>query len=129
MWSNKMQDDLSNAFTQQASKMYEPLQKMQSLWVNNLQAFANFQMKAVEDYSKMGMSQMKSAIEIKEPQDYQAFSKAQTELMQTVNEKVIADNKQLTQMTQSFLGELESLWKEVAPSAGQPQGNAKKKAA
>ena len=123
-----MQDDLSNAFTQQASKMYEPLQKMQSLWVNNLQAFANFQMKAVEDYSKLGMAQIKTAIEIKDPQDYQAFSSAQTELIKTVNEKVIEDNKQLTQMTQSFLGELGSLWKDAVPS-NPSQASAKKKAA
>ena len=124
-----MQDDLSAAFTQQASKMYEPLQKMQSIWVNSFQTVAKFQMQAMEDYSKLGLAQIKTAIEIKDPQDYQAYSNSQSELIQTINEKVIEDNKQLTQLAQSFLGELESLWKETTPAPAESQGSGKKKAA
>ena len=124
-----MQDDLGSAFTQQANKMYEPLQKMQSIWVNSFQAVAAFQMQAMEDYSKLGLAQVKTAIEIKDPQDYQAYSNSQGELIQTINEKVIEDNKQLTQIAQSFLGELESLWKENTPASAESQGSGKKKAA
>lgn len=124
-----MQDDLSAAITQQANKMYEPLQKMQSIWMNSFQSVAAFQMQAMEDYSKLGLAQVKTAIEIKDPQDYQAYSNSQSELIQTINEKVIEDNKQLTQIAQSFLGELESLWKENTPASAESQGSGKKKAA
>lgn len=129
-----MQNDLSNGFTEQASKMVEPLQKMQSAWVSNLQAFSNFQIKAMEDYAKLGMAQLKTAVDIKEPQDYQAYSSAQNELLKTVQEKVVEDNKQLTQMAQTFIGELDSIWKESLPidqeqSQDEAKNTAKKKAA
>ena len=120
-----MQEDLSTAFTQQAGKIVEPIQKFQSLWATNLQAFSDFQMKTLEGYSKLGIAQVKNVIEIKDPQDYQAFSSAQSELIKIVNEKVIEDNKQITQMTQAFFGDLESLWKESVPSSGEAKETTK----
>ncbi len=41
-----MQDDFMNMLNLQAQSLFEPLAKLNSLWVSNLQSVANFQLEA-----------------------------------------------------------------------------------
>ncbi|MEH6343522.1 MAG: phasin family protein [Bermanella sp.] len=110
-----MQDDFMNMFNLQAQSLFEPLAKLNSLWVSNLESVANFQLEAMTSYSKLGISQIRKAIDIKDVESFQAFSVSQSEVAEVLNQKIIEDGKQLGEMTQQFVNNAESIWRESMP--------------
>lgn len=107
-----MQDDFMNMFNLQTQSLFEPLAKLNSLWVNNCQSVTNFQLEAMTSYSKLGISQLRKAIDIKDVESFQAFSISQSEVAEVLNQKIIEDSKQLGEITQQFVNNAESIWRE-----------------
>ena len=124
-----MQDDFMNMFNLQAQSLFQPLAKLNSLWVSNLESVTNFQLEAMASYSKLGIKQMRKAIEIKDAESYQAFSASQSEVAQVLNKKIMEDGKQLGEMTQQFVNKAESIWRESMPEKTPAPMASKKKAA
>ncbi len=124
-----MQDDLTKMLSLQAQNLYQPWTKLTSLWVSNLESMSNFQLEAMAGYSKMGIEQLKKAIDIKDAESYQAFTVAQSEMAETVNKKIMEDGKHLTEITQQFVNKAESIWRESMPEKTPAAATSKKKAA
>ena len=56
-----MQENILNAFAEQAKTMYSPMAKFNSLFVDNMEKLTEFQISAIKSYAEMGLSQLKSA--------------------------------------------------------------------
>ncbi len=80
-------------------------------------------------YSKLGISQLRKAIDIKDVESFQAFSVSQSEVAEVLNQKIIEDGKQLGEITQQFVNNAESIWRESMPEKPSSPIASKNKAA
>jgi len=121
-----MQEDLINTLSEQFKNQYQPWAQLGSFWVDNLERITNFQLNTINSYSKLGLEQVKKAIAIKDMDDLQDFANAQTSAVDTLNQKLVEDGKVLTEITQDFFGNVESIWQQSL-SANDQTTTAKKK--
>lgn len=128
-----MQDNILNAFSEQAKSMFTPMTKFNSLMVENMEKLTEFQINAVKGYAEMGLAQMKSAAEIKDLESAREFTASQAETATTLNKKVMEDAKALSEMAMDFKSQIESIVEEVrstaAASAPAPKASKKSTAA
>lgn len=123
-----MQEDLINAVSEQLKNQYQPWLQINSLWLTSLEKVTNFQLNAINSYSQIGLEQVKKAIEINGVEDLQEFASGQSSITESLNEKILDDSKVLTELTQEFFGNVESIWQSSLASADtQASLNPKKK--
>ena len=124
-----MQDNIINAFAEQAKSMYAPLTKMNALMVDNMEKMTDFQLSTIKSYAELSLDQMKKAVEIKDVESLRTFSSAQAEVASTVNKKIMEDAKTLSDLANDFKGQVESIWKEAtAETTKAPEKKAAKSA-
>ncbi len=112
-----MQEDLINAFSEQMKSQYQPWMQLNALWLSNLEKVTDFQLNAINSYSQIGLEQVKKAIEIDGIEDLQEFASEQSSITESLNEKILDDSKALTELTQEFFGNAESIWQSSLASA------------
>lgn len=112
-----MQDNIINAFAEQAKSMYAPLTKLNSLMVDNMEKMTEFQLTTIKSYAELSIDQMKKAVEIKDAESLRSFSSAQAEVASTVNKKIMEDAKTLSDLANDFKGQVESIWKDATTEA------------
>ncbi len=112
-----MQEDLINTFSEQMKSQIQPWIKMNSLWLAGLEKATGFQLNTISSYSQIGLEQIKKVIEINGLEDLQEFSSEQSNITELLNKKILDDNKVLTELTQEFLGGVESIWQSSIASA------------
>ncbi|WP_420591323.1 phasin family protein [Bacterioplanoides sp.] len=112
-----MQDNILNAFAEQAKTMYAPMSKFNSLFVDNMEKMTEFQLNAIKSYADMGVEQMKQASEIKDAESMQAFTTAQAEAASSLNKKIMDDAKALSDMAMDFKAQVEGIMEEARSSA------------
>jgi phasin family protein len=123
-----MQDNIINAFAEQAKSMYAPLTKLNSLMVDNMEKMTEFQLSTIKSYAELSIDQMKKAVEIKDAESLRSFSSAQAEVASTVNKKIMEDAKVLSDLANDFKGQVEAVWKEATTDAPKTEKKAAKSA-
>lgn len=112
-----MQENILNAFAEQAKSMYAPLSKFNTLFVENMEKMTEFQLNAIKTYAEMGLDQMKKATEIKDPETMRTFTAAQAESASALNKKVMEDAKALSDMAMEFKTQVEAIMEEARSTA------------
>lgn len=123
-----MQENILNAFTEQAKSLYAPLTKMSSLMVEGLEKMTEFQLNSIKSYSEITMTQMKKAVEIKDADSLRNFSTSQAEVAASVNKKIMEDAKALSELANDFKGQVEAIMEEAKPTAKTAEKKATKAA-
>lgn len=123
-----MQENILNAFTEQAKSFYTPLTKMSSLMVEGLEKMTEFQLNSIKSYSEITMTQMKKAVEIKDADSLRNFSTSQAEVAASVNKKIMEDAKALSELANEFKGQVEAIMEEAKPTAKATEKKATKAA-
>lgn len=124
-----MQENILNAFAEQAKSMYAPLSKFNSLFVENMEKMTEFQLNAIKTYAEMGMEQMKKAAEVQDADSMRHFTSAQAETASALNKKVMEDAKALSDMALEFKTQVEGLMEEARSTAAATATTAAKPAA
>lgn len=112
-----MQENILNAFAEQAKTMYAPMAKFNSLFVENMEKLTEFQINAVKSYAEMGLTQMKSAAEVKDLDSMRTYASSQAEIATGLNKKVMEDVKALSDMTMDFKTQIEGIMEEMRSTA------------
>lgn len=112
-----MQENIINAFAEQAKSMYSPLSKLNSLMVENIEKMTEFQLNSIKSYADMSIDQMKKATEVKDADSFRNFSSTQTEVAASVNKKIMEDAKSLADIANDFKSQIETVWKESTTAA------------
>ena len=112
-----MQENIMNAFTEQAKGFYTPLNKLSSLMVGNMEKMTEFQINAIKSYADITMGQMKKAVDVKDAESMRDFSSSQAEAASTVNKKIMEDAKALSDIATEFKSQVEAIWEESRPSS------------
>ena len=113
----KMQENIMNAFTEQAKSFSAPLAKFNSLMVENMEKMTEFQLKTIKSYADLSLGQVKNAADVKDAESLRSFSSAQAEVAATVNKKIMEDAKSISEMATDFKGKIEAIWEEARPTA------------
>ncbi|MGI9228897.1 MAG: phasin family protein [Gammaproteobacteria bacterium] len=74
-------------------KYLEPVQELNALAVSNIEKLFEQQVKFLDEAGKIGISQLKSAIEVKDIESLQEYLKSQAEAAKTLSERLIKDSK------------------------------------
>ncbi|MCC5881102.1 MAG: phasin family protein [Halomonas sp.] len=109
-----MQDKMLDEFNQQTRRFFEPMRKLNSLMLGNMEKMTEYQLEAMKRYSQMGTERMRSASEIGDAQDLQSFGAQQAEMMSELSRQMMEDAQALGEMSQQFRSELEKLFGEVS---------------
>jgi len=123
-----MQENILNAFAEQAKTMYAPMSKFNSLFVENMEKMTEFQLGAIKSYADMGLDQMKKASDVKDADTMRAFTAAQAEVASSLNKKIMDDAKAMSDMAMEFKTQVESLMEEARTSAAATTTTASKPA-
>ena len=84
------------------SKQQEALianaQKLNKLAVGNLEKIASVQMNALRTCSELGLDQLKSLVEVKDPKALQNYVQTQTDAVKKLAETLLADAKTVAEL-------------------------------
>ena len=111
-----MQDNIINAFTEQAKNFSEPMAKFNALLVDNMEKMTEFQLNTIKSYASISIGQLKKAADVKDADSLKNFSSTQTEVSATVNKKIMEDAKVISEMANDFKTKVEAIWKEARPA-------------
>lgn len=103
--------DLFSKALETPQALPEPLVKTNKLLVQNMEKMMVFQMNALKSYLDIGLNQMKAAAEITDVKSFQDFCKRQTEIAQTVQQKLMSDAKAMSDLATRFKVEMDNLTK------------------
>ncbi|AZZ91707.1 phasin family protein [Hahella sp. KA22] len=109
-------------FADQAKHMYEPVGKIGSLVVSNLERVAEFQMDAAKSYADLTMKQWKDIADIKDVESLKNFAAGQAELASEISKKWVEDMKVLGDMGIEFKDEVEKILATSRNGADKPAG-------
>lgn len=108
-----MQDKMMDAFNTQTRQMFEPMRKMNSLMLNNMEKLTQYQLEAMTRYSQMGTERIRSASEIKDAESLRDFGTKQAELMNELSQQMQEDARMMGEMSLQFKSEMETLFSEA----------------
>jgi len=114
-----MQENILNAFAEQAKTMYSPMSKFNSLFVDNMEKLTEYQLNAVKSYAEMGLSQMKAASDVQDLESMRTFASSQAEIATGMNKKIMEDIKSLSDMTMEFKTQMEGVMEEMRSTAAE----------
>jgi phasin family protein len=107
-----MQENIINAFAEQAKSMYSPLTKLNTLMVENIEKMTEFQLNSIKSYADLSIDQLKKASDVKDADSLRNFSSSQNEVAATVNKKIMEDAKSLADIANEFKSQIETVWKD-----------------
>ncbi len=123
-----MQENIMNAFTEQAKSFYSPLNKLSALMVESMEKMTEFQLESIKSYADITMSQMKKSVDVKDVETLRSFSTSQAEAVSTVNKKIMEDAKSLSDLATDFKDKVEAIWEEAKPTSKPAEKKATKAA-
>lgn len=62
-----MSDKMTEQFNEQTRQFFEPMRKLNSLMLGNMEKMTEYQLEAMKRYSQMGTERMRSATEVSDP--------------------------------------------------------------
>ncbi|MGO2133432.1 MAG: phasin family protein [Halomonas sp.] len=113
-----MQNKMIDSFNDQTRQLFEPMRKLNSLMLNNMQRMTEYQMETMRRYSQMGTERMRDAttqLSGKQGMDEQGFkelSARQAEMMNELSQQLMDDAKAFSEMNLQFKAELEAMFAE-----------------
>jgi phasin family protein len=123
-----MQDNVINAFNDQAKAMYAPMTKFNSLLVESMEKMTEFQLNTIKSYAEIGLSQMKNAVSIQDAEGLRQFTASQAEATSIINKKILEDAKAMSDMAADFRTKIEDVMAQSRQAVEKPVAAAAKKA-
>lgn len=102
-----------NQVNEQVEKVFGgPARAFASLTVNHVEALMNSQVEATKAYTDLGIKQLRTALEIKSPQDVQGYIQGQQEVAKELGERVKGDAEKVLELNRKYAEEAQKLTKQ-----------------
>lgn len=108
-----MQDKMTEAFNNQTRQLFEPMRKLNSLMLNNMEKMTQYQLESMKRYSQMGTERIRSATEIEDAESMRDFGTRQAEMMNELSQQMQEDARAMGEMSLQFKSEMEKLFSEA----------------
>lgn len=119
-----MQDKTFDAFNDQARQFFEPMRKLNSLMLQNMERVSEYQMESLKRYSQMGTERLRDATEVTDAESLRDFGTRQSEMMNALSQQMLEDARTLGEMSLQFKAELEQLYTESGQAFAEQAGQA-----
>lgn len=94
-----------------------PVQKLTDLGVANVEKLAALQIKSIEVYSNLAISQLKAALSVQDIEGLKTYLADQQEVVKTVSEKLASDAKSVVELGEKFTAEAQKVAEETLEAA------------
>jgi len=93
----------------QVEKCFEPVKQLNALAIENVEKLIDIQLKALNDNTRIGVEQLKSASEIKDAESLKAYFTNQAEIAKTVSERFVKDTQAAIELGTSYGNEIQNV--------------------
>lgn len=112
-----MNTEVFTTLTEQSEAVFAPIRKFNLLAVSKIEKLASLQLASLQDYSELGIAQLKAATEVTDIEGLQDYFRRQGDLLSAVREKYIADARALSELSGEFGVEAKKLTEETIKAA------------
>jgi phasin family protein len=109
-----MQESFIKAYSDQVMKQYQSMIQLNSFWLTNLEKGIDLQLDALNEYSHITLEQAKNIADFKSFEDLERFHERSSKVSDSLNKRLLKDNKQLTdmthEMTKDLVSDAENIW-------------------
>ncbi|NHH86499.1 MULTISPECIES: phasin family protein [unclassified Cobetia] len=123
------QDQMFNAFAEQARSFYQPMRKLNTLMLDHMGKIADYQMDAAKRYADTGFERARAATEIKGMEEFSKFSNRQLEVATELSQQMMDDSLKLAEMGNEMRAQLEQAYSDAGKEATDKASAATEKAA
>jgi|TARA_Y100001973_G_C5196368_1_gene334534 phasin family protein len=123
------QDQMFNAFAEQARSFYQPMRKLNTLMLDHMGKIAGYQMDAAKRYTETGLERARAATEIKGMEEFSEFSNRQLEVATELSQQMMDDSLKLAEMGNEMRAQLEQAYSDAGKEATDKASAATEKAA
>jgi phasin family protein len=102
---------------EQAEKFYAPVRELNKLAIANTEKLLDMQIASMKNYSALGLTQWKAALEVRDVATLQDFLARQGEVFQQVSDKMVSDFKAVSEMGEVYSNEAQKLAKVTVSKA------------
>lgn len=121
-----MQDKMMDAFNAQTRQMFEPMRKINSLMLNNMEKMTQYQLEAMKRYSQMGTERLRSATDVQDAESLRDFGTQQAAMMNELSQQMQEDARVMSEMSLEFKAEMEKLFGEAGKQMADQASSAAK---
>ncbi len=115
-----MNNPTINQINEQFEKFFGgPVRAFAELSVNHVDSLVNAQIEATKAYTDLGIRQVRTALDVREPQDVQKYVQGQQEVAKELSERVKGDAEKVVALNQKFAQEAQKLGETSAKSVQQ----------
>jgi len=97
-----MNSEVFTKLMEQAETAASPIRKFNELAVSNVEKLVALQIASLQDYSELGIAQLKVAADVTDLEGLQDYFRKQVDLLGAVREKFIADAKAVSELSGEF---------------------------
>lgn len=108
-----MTQEFFNQFGQNTQKMYEPWSKLNKALLKNAELMADFSLSSIKSYSEMGLEHLREYSEVDSPEAAKSFNGKQSEMMNTLSQKILEDTQRLTEIGNEMRNEVSKVMSEI----------------
>lgn len=94
-------------------KYLEPVQQLNALAIANFEKLVEQQVKFLDETSKIGLTQLKSASEVKDIEGLQSYIQSQAEAAKTISERLIEETKYAAELSTEYNNEVQKVFKDA----------------
>ncbi len=125
-----MSNQIQKQYEEQIEKIVGgPARAFVGLALNHIESVADAQYEAARNYTDIGVRQFRAALDIRSPQDLQAYVQGQQEVAREIGERVKGDAEKFVALNQEFVQRARSLSEENVKNVSKvAQGTARKAA-
>lgn len=108
-----MQEQI-NQSTQQLQKALEPARKLNALLLDHTERLIHLNLDAARAYTALASEQMRSALEIRDPEALQSYLNNQSKVAQTVGNRISEDTSAIAEMGKEMGEQVQQIAQENA---------------
>lgn len=123
-----MYSEIIGNVREQLRDLAAPARSAQSVMVEHVANLTEFQLESARGYTELGLQHLRELQAIDSTRDLQGIVSKQTELMQTLGEKLSRDLTTLAELQQSFSEKLQGLGRTNAARSTSRRGKTTRKA-
>ena len=105
------------AMMKEAEKVFAPVRELNKLALGNLEKLVELQLASIKSYTDLTLAQLQAAADAKDIEDVRALIARQQEIAQTVADKLAADTKNVMELGNNYVSQVQSIAKESAEQA------------
>ena len=100
----------------QTEKYFEPVREINALALENVEKLLDIQLNSFNDTTRLGVEQLKSAVDIKDVDSLKKYITGQTEIVKTLGERFVKDTQSALEIGAGYTDKVQQIMTEAIKS-------------